>query len=281
MDIKSIFGFEGKNVVITGSGSGMGKAAARLLVELGANVYATTRRKPLDFTVAKEIPSDLSSQKGVDAVLTQLPESVDALFLCHGISNTPGNQNALLVQETNFLSFKYLTEKLLPRISDNGSVSFISSNGGREWKKMIPECLEVIAASSWDEAVEWYKSHPDITKNGYVFAKQCQNVFVRSKCHAPEFIRRKIRLNAIEPGMTRTGLTDDFNKSMNGDSAFGEAMLEQHFLNFWNGRWASPEEMGYPLVVLGSKICSYVSGELLYIDYGANSLWEFEELTGK
>jgi NAD(P)-dependent dehydrogenase (short-subunit alcohol dehydrogenase family) len=28
MDIKTLFGLEGKNVVITGAGSGMGKAAA-------------------------------------------------------------------------------------------------------------------------------------------------------------------------------------------------------------------------------------------------------------
>ena len=33
MDLKGLFGFENKNVVITGAGSGMGKAAARLLAE--------------------------------------------------------------------------------------------------------------------------------------------------------------------------------------------------------------------------------------------------------
>jgi len=45
MKIKELFGFKGKNVVITGAGSGMGYAAAKLLVQLGANVYATVRRK--------------------------------------------------------------------------------------------------------------------------------------------------------------------------------------------------------------------------------------------
>lgn len=40
MEIKELFGFEGKNVVITGAASGMGKAACELLIELGANVYA-------------------------------------------------------------------------------------------------------------------------------------------------------------------------------------------------------------------------------------------------
>lgn len=278
MDIKDLFGLNGKNVVITGAGSGMGKAAARLLVELGANVYATVRRKPLDFPVAKEIPSDLGSKEGVDAVIKQLPERIDALFICHGISNTLGKTNALQVQLTNFYSFKYMTEQLLTRISDNGSVSFISSDGGKAWRESISECLEVIATDSWEDAVKWYEEHPDCTGDGYVFAKKCQNVYVMSKCQSPEFIQRKIRINAIAPGMTKTGLTDDFNKSVTGDPAQGQAILEKYSLDFWNGRWASPEEMGYPLVAVGSQIFSYMSGQILFIDYGTTSLWEMEQL---
>lgn len=41
----------------------------------------------------------------------------------------------------------------------------------------------------------------------------------------------------------------------------------------WNGRPAQPEEMGYPMEVLGSKICSYVSGQNLFIDYGLRASW--------
>ena len=88
----------------------MGKAAAKLLVELGANVYATVRRKPLDFSVTKEIKSDLGTKEGVDAILPELPDTIDALFICHGISNSLGKTNALDVQKTNFYSFKYLTK---------------------------------------------------------------------------------------------------------------------------------------------------------------------------
>ena len=40
IDLKKLFGYEGKTVVITGSASGMSKAATELLLELGANVYA-------------------------------------------------------------------------------------------------------------------------------------------------------------------------------------------------------------------------------------------------
>lgn len=137
MDLLDVFGLKGKNVLVTGAGSGMGKAAARLLTELGANVYATVRRKPVDFAVTKQIPCDLGSQAGVDTMLAQTPDELDAIYICHGISNTQGNRNAMQVQLTNFYSFKYITEQLLPRIADNGSVTFISSDGGKAWRENI------------------------------------------------------------------------------------------------------------------------------------------------
>ena len=278
MDMKELFGFEGKNIVITGSGSGMGLAATKLLAELGGNIYASVRRKKLDIPVTKEIYADLGSSEGIDSFISQLPEKIDALFLCHGISNSMGNTNALEVNLTNFLSFKYLTEKLLPRISDNGSVTFISSNGGRQWRESVSECLALIRCSTWDEAVNWYNEHPNVTKGGYVFAKKCQHVYVMSKVHAPEFIDRKIRLNAIAPGMTLTGLTNDFNSSIDGNPEHGKEILEKAFLSYWTGRWASPEEMGYPLVAVGSNIFSYMSGQILYIDYGSSSMSDFSKL---
>jgi NAD(P)-dependent dehydrogenase (short-subunit alcohol dehydrogenase family) len=281
MNLKDLFGLEGKNAVITGSGSGMGYAATKALKELGVNVYATVRRKPLDFTVTKEIKTDLGNPVSIDATIEELPREIEALFICHGISNAVGYANALEVNLTNFFSFKYLTEKLLPRISDNGSVTFISSNGGRQWRKSIPECLEVINCRTWEEAEDWYNAHPDITKGGYVFAKKCQHVYVMSKVRSPEFRDRKIRLNAIAPGYTLTGLSDDFNKSVNGDAEYGKRVLEHMFLSSWNGRAALPEEMGYPLVVAGSKICGYMSGQIIYIDYGGSSALDFDELRGE
>ncbi len=278
MDIGGLFGLEGKNVVVTGAGSGMGRAASRLLAELGANVYATVRRHPLDFPVKREIPSELGTREGLDALVAELPPVIDALFVCHGISNSVGMTNGLEVQLTNFLSFRYLTEALLPRMSEDSSVTFISSNGGWEWRDRAAACMELIETAGWDEALAWYASHPELTNDGYVFAKQCQNVYVHAKVHDPAFVSRHVRINAIAPGLTKTGLTDDFNRSLTGDAAFGQSVLEDMYLSTWNGRCATPEEMGYPMVVLGSRLCSFVSGQVLYIDWGSAAEWELETI---
>ena len=110
-------------------------------------------------------------------------------------------------------------------------------------------------------------------------AMSLPNSVSTSMCQNEAFISRKIRINAIAPGMTKTGLTDDFNASICGDAEKGQAILEKLFLAPWNGRWASAEEMGYPMAAVGSHLFSYMSGQILYIDYGTASTWEMDELT--
>ena len=272
MDFKKLFGYEGKNVVITGSASGMAKSATEMLIELGANVYAIDIN-PIELNVTKDFQADLSKKEEIDRVIAELPESIDALFLCHGIAYFPGKE--LLVQKVNFYSQKYMTEQLLPRIKEHGSVSIISSVGGFGWQQVYDKAVELINISDWDEAMEWYDKHPELIQSAYVFAKQCLESYVTYKCMAPEYIDKRIRLNAINPGDTTTGLTEDFNKSTspNGDVKEGEEMISNIFLKSWNGYAATPAQMGYPLVAIGSDIFSYMSGQLIYIDMGLTSMW--------
>ncbi len=264
MELKKLFGFEGKNVVITGAASGMSKAATELLLELGANIYAIDIN-PIDLPVTKAIQADLSNKDEIDNVISLLPEKINALFLCHGIAYFPGKE--LLVQKVNFYSQKYMTEKLLNRIEDHGSVTYISSVGGFGWQQVYDKAVELINLPTWEEAMLWYDKHPELIQSAYVFAKQCLESFVTYKCMSSEFIDRKIRINAINPGDTLTGLTEDFNKSTSPkrDVKEGEEMISNIFLKSWNGYPAKPEDMGYPMVVIGSEICSYMSGQLIYI----------------
>jgi len=278
MNLKQLFGFEGKNVVISGSASGMSRSATELLLELGAHVYAVDIN-PIDLPVTQAYQADLSDKNQIDKWLAQLPEKIDALFLCHGISQFPGRE--MLVQKVNFYSQKYITEALLPRITDHGSITYIASVGGFGWQQIYTQALDLFEQPNWEAAMQWYENHHDLfdSTTAYTFAKQCLLSYVTAKCTDPAFIGRKIRINAINPGDTTTGLTDDFNKSTgNGDPEAGAKMIENIFLKSWNGYAAEPKDMGYPMVVLGSDICSYVSGQSIYIDYGLTSGWTSQGL---
>lgn len=277
MDLKKLFGFEGKNVVISGSASGMSYAATKLLLELGANVYALDINE-IELPVTKKYQVNLENKEEIDKIIKDLPEKIDALFLCHGIAAFKGNE--LKVQKVNFYSQKYMTERLLNKIVDHGSVTYITSVGGFGWQQIYSKAVELINIPTWEDAMTWYENNQSLIENSYVFAKQCLNSYVTYKCMSKEFIDRKIRINAIAPGDTTTGLTKDFNKSTSptGDEEEGAQMIENIFLKSWNGYAASPEDMGYPMVVIGSSISSYMSGQIIYMDYGLTSSWTSQSL---
>ena len=286
-DMKKLFGYEGKTVVVSGAFSGMGLAAVKLLTELGAKVYVICRRNgrhsEMPYPVEGVLYGDFGKKEDLDqlaAELEKLPEDIFALFLCHGIALKNDASNALEVQKVNFLGHKYLLEKIIHKVADRGSVNIISSTGGFGWQDNVEKCMEVIQTKTYEEAIAWYEAHPEDIQSGYVFSKQCLCTYVKAMVHEPMFIDRKIRLNAINPGNTITGLTDDFNResSPTGNAEEGKAMIETLFLDSWNGHWATSEEMGYPLVAIGSNIFSYMSGQVIYFDYGMSSVWEMDAL---
>lgn len=280
LSVEDIIGFKGKTVVITGAASGMAKTATELLLSLGAEVYAVDRNE-VELPVKQTIIGDLSEKAAIDEVVSKLPAKIDALFMCHGIGIKAGREK--LIQMVNFVGQRYMAEAILPRIVDEGSITFISSTGGYGWEQNMQNVGAVLAAKSFEEAEAWVESHLDMFANqegpdAYQFSKQCLSAYVKSKVRSEEFISRKVRINAIGPSFTSTPLITDFNMavSQDGTEQSGEKVMYDLFLKSWNGRAGKPEEMGYPLVIIGSKLCSYMSGQVVYIDFGLTGEMDYK-----
>ena len=286
MSLKELFGYEGKNVVITGAASGMAQAAAKFLIDLGANVYALDLND-VTLPVKQSFKVNMGNKEEIDHVITQLPDTIDAVFSCHGVAAWPGKE--VLVVTINFVSQRYLVESLLPRIVDAGSVNFIASDGGYGWEKSWETINEFLTTDGFEDAQQWLDSNKDYVaeENSYVFAKKALVAYVKSKVWAPEYIERRIRINSISPGYTTTGLTKDFEAAaeqtaeLTGVKIDGEKMIEDAYLSGWNGRSATSEEMGYPLVFLGSKMASYISGQDLNISYGKDAFFDVQAVKEK
>ena len=284
-NIEELLGYQGKTVVITGAASGMAKSATELLLSLGAKVYAVDRNET-DLPVFQFISADLSQKATIDEVVAQLPEKIDALFMCHGVGIGKGKEK--FIQMVNFVGQRYMVEELLPRITDGGSVTFISSTGGYGWEQNMQHVGEVLACPTFEATEKWVDEHVDLFTDGqtpdpYQFSKQCVTAYVKSKTRAPEFIGRKIRINAIGPSFTETALIKEFNlaASNDGTEAGGAKVMHDLFLKSWNGRPGLPEEMGYPLVFIGSDLFSYLSGQVLYIDFGLTGELDYQAAAAK
>ena len=77
---------------------------------------------------------------------------------------------------------------------------------------------------------------------------------------------------------TALDITEAFERQIDGNAEHGRAVIEGLYIDGWNGRYATPEEMGWPMVAIGSKLFSYMSGQIVYIDYGCASVEEMNLL---
>ena len=135
MAMESISGrFTGKTAVVTGAGSGIGRATAVRLAQEGARVVATDISEPRLQQLNAELPAlgfvtvvgDVSSQATVDAVLEAAQGRVDALANVAGIMDGFLPPAELVddvwqrVMDVNVTAIMRLTRAVLPSMIQAG-----------------------------------------------------------------------------------------------------------------------------------------------------------------
>ncbi len=268
--MKDYFGYKDKVCIVTGASNGMGKATAEMLVELGAKVYSVSRRASGIEGVAMDIICNVAEKAQIDAAFKSIPDKIDCFF---GIAGVSGLRNSLVETfKINFVANKYITEEYLSeRLRDGGSIVFCTSSGGLGWEleQCKAEYIGLMDKKGWEATVAEVERMAVGLDNlpgpmYYGVSKRAMNYYVAYILE--RFAERKIRVNAILPMGTDTGLRDDF-ASMAGDL---ESMIE-------NGtglahRLSAPREMAEPMVFLGSAMASFLDGVYLSADFGMKAL---------
>lgn len=261
--MKDYLGYAGKTVVVTGASSGMGKETARLLVELGAKVYALDWNKCDVENIAEFVHVDLSKKESIDEAMDQLPTVIDAFFGIAGVSGA--KHDFLTTVSIDFIANKYICEKyLVERMKANGAIAFMTSTAGNGWEKEDNKevYMPIIEANDYEEiiAILCQKGLQYLPGTlGYPFSKLAMNYY--TVYLQKLFAQKGIRVNAVLPGSTKTGMKDEFSQMAGGEKA-----LLSHC--GYAGRLAEAKEMAEPIVYLNSDMASYISGALLDVDYG-------------
>lgn len=233
-----------RNVVVTGGGTGIGKAVAAQFSQLGDHVTITGRREDVLVATAAEIGInyvrfDASDPNAVEAALPALPERVDVLVNAAGgniFTTTPpatlAELNDLWLENLrkNLVSAALVTTALQDRIPDGGRIIHIGSQTAR------------------------------IGGGPYGAAKAGLEAWVAS--HAFEVGRRGITVNVISPGLTDETdfypfeLPDSIRKPLLASAA--------------NGRAATPADVAPLVAFVASQQASHITGQVLPVNGGAS-----------
>ena len=245
----------GKRILITGGGTGLGRAMAERFLQLGAAVYICGRRADALQQACKELAERTSSQIGSfvcdvrerDAVERMIAKIWDAGPLNVLVNNAAGN-------------FLARTEELSPRAWEavlgivlNGTMNLTLACGQR-WLKAREQAavLNVSTTYAATGSGSAYVVPSAVAKAG---------VLALTRSLAVEWGPRGIRLNAIAPGPIRT------------EGAFSRLLprkdLEQHAIDRVPlRRFGSLEEFANLAAFLVSDGCTQINGEVVVMDGG-------------
>jgi NAD(P)-dependent dehydrogenase (short-subunit alcohol dehydrogenase family) len=223
----------GKNIVLVGGNSGIGKAVAAQLQENGATIFSYSRTG--EGTAAIDFSTDFEELPG-------LPEIIDGVVYC------PGTINLKPFHRISIADFKQEME-----VNFYGAI------------RLLQACLKGLKKSS-SPSVVLYSTVAVQTGMGFhagiASAKGAVEGLTRSL--AAEWAPNKIRVNAIAPSLTETPLAS----ALLSTPEKKEASDKRHPL----GRVGRPEDIAEATVFLLSEKSSWMTGQILHLDGGMSHL---------
>lgn len=244
-----------KVALITGGGTGIGKATALLFAREGASLVITGRRKPpLEETVSQirdlhdnavYVIGDVSKTDDAQNMIRKTIETfgrLDILVNNAGVNYKPNTTSATEEEDwditinTNLKGIYLVSKYAIPELSKNGgSIINISS---------------VVGLKGFRGAIAYTTS-----KGG---------ILNMTKSMALELAPDKIRVNCICPGMIDTDMYWNFIKSSENPDTLHEYVVHSHPL----GRIGKPEDIAYGALFLASDEANWITGVILPIDGG-------------
>lgn len=251
LDNYNPFSLNGKNILVTGASSGIGKAIALECSRMGAKIFITGRNPERLNEVLSSLNSgnenipiiaDLTTEDGIEAI-AEAVENLDGIVHCAGIgdrtlSKMVQEKDIERVMDTNFNAPVLLQRALLKKkkVKKGASIVFIASRA---------------------------PFAPTIGNGLYSASKGA--LIAYSKVLGLELAPQKIRVNCICPAMVWTELIEK-------DAAMTGVDYHEAEKSYPLGRYGKPEDVAYLSVYLLSNCSEWMTGSCINITGGANSL---------
>ncbi|ROS07922.1 gluconate 5-dehydrogenase [Raoultella sp. BIGb0399] len=249
--MKDLFSLQGKRILITGAGQGIGFVMAQGLAQYGAEI----------------IVNDISASRADDAVMKLRDEGALAHSAVFNVTDAEAVENAIAKIET-----------------DIGAIDVLFNNAGiqrrhpftefpvQEWHDVISVNQTAVFLVSQAVAKRMVSRRRGKIVNicsmqselgrdtitPYAAAKGAVKMLTRGMC--VELARDNIQVNGIAPGYFKTAMT----QALVDDRAFTDWLCKRTPA----ARWGDPQELIGAAVFLSSKASDFVNGHLLFVDGG-------------
>ena len=257
-----------KVAIVTGGGSGMGRATSVLFAEEGAAVaVADVNEEGGQQTVA------MIEQTGGRAtfVHTDTADEAAVVHLVQHTASTFGRVDAMVtaagISYSNFVEKDEATDPWL-----HPQEGLILNKSTERWQKVLDVNLTGVMICAREAARQMIaEGHGGTIVNfasiaGYApaptIADYCVSkagVVMLTKCLAAELGHAGIRVNAVAPGPIETGMTQ---------SLIELGRLQKQAAGLPLGRIAKPEEVANVVLFLSGDGSSYITGKTIGVDGG-------------
>lgn len=238
----------GKNAIITGAGSGIGKAIAMAFVREGAQVVIAGRdREKLEHAAAEiggdclAVSADVSSAKGTEKLVSAAIEKFkrinilvnNAAVLLPGTAESLSEEDFDQTFNINVRGLWLVTRAVLPHMRDAAGGSIVN----------IGSVLSLVGA-----------------RNRVAYSASKGAVTAMTKAMALDHAAENIRVNCICPGIVETEMVAKFNTD--------ESLRRQRVALHPMGCFGQPQDIANAAVFLASDESGWTTGSVLTIDGG-------------
>jgi meso-butanediol dehydrogenase / (S,S)-butanediol dehydrogenase / diacetyl reductase len=243
---------EGKVVVITGAGSGIGRACAREAAREGAKVVVADINVAAAEETAREIGglavhTDVSDPMSVQQLVYRTLAAYGAV---HALINNAAIQVSKTIEDTT-------PEEWHRQMAVNVGGVFLCS------KHFLPELRKTRGAVVSMSSANGYFAEPMCA--GYCATKGA--IMALTKAMAIDHGQDGVRANCICPGYIDAGLAEGYFQAQPDPAAARAAAGKLHAL----GRIGGPEEVARVAVFLASDESSFMTGSAVVVDGGFSS----------
>ena len=262
--------FNGKSIIVTGAGSGIGRCIAHELASLGAHVVLIGRSMDKLESVAEEIVADggecsLYSLdiREEDRVKETIADIVQAHGGIHGLVNNAGGQFPALLEQTSKKGFEAV-------VRSNLIGGFLVA------REVFTQSMKEHGGSIVNISADNVGGMPMMGHSGAARAGM-ENL---TQTAAVEWAAHNVRVNAVAPGYILSSGFDTY------DPAFLRELLPGFRETVPMYRLGEEAEISGSVCFLLSDAASYITGQTLRIDGGSSlnhhsPLWRPAPTRGK